>query len=142
MIVLFYSNQCTSCQKLLEYLNTNNILDFFKMINVDNLHNIPENISVVPTIIDTVSEALFEGKKAFEYVMNQKYFNRPTNNVNYWINGLPKPTIEEDKKAIEKHNFNFASLDEEPTQPQVKPVERKSLLAIKQQKKDLLKKLK
>lgn len=140
MIVLFYSNQCNSCQKLMDYLTNNNILDFFKLINVDNLQSIPENITVVPTIIDTTIESAFEGKKAFEFIMNQKYFNRPTNNVDYWINGLPKPTIEEDKKAIEKHNFNFACLDDEPKQPDIKQIEKKPLILLKQ-KKDLLKKL-
>ena len=68
----------------------------------------------MPTIIDTEIEAPFEGKNAFEYIINQKYFNYPTNNIEYWINNnIPKPLIEEDKKAIDKHYFNFSAFDTE-----------------------------
>ena len=55
----------------------------FKFSQIDNTNNIPKNITIVPTIIDTTIEAPLEGKKAFEYVINQKYFNHPTNNVEY-----------------------------------------------------------
>ena len=112
MIILFYSNECKFCIKLLEYLKKNNLERYFKMINIMSIKNIPENITIVPTIIDDTIEAPLEGKQAFEYVINQKFFNYPTNNVEYWINNMiPKPNIEEDKKAIDKHNFAFASIE-------------------------------
>jgi hypothetical protein len=112
MIILFYSNECKFCLKLLDYINKNNLKDFFKMINIDELKEIPENITIVPTIINSVLQVTLEGKKAFEFVINQKFFNHPTNNIDYWIaNPIPKPTIEEDKRALEKNNLLFSSID-------------------------------
>jgi hypothetical protein len=140
MILLFYSEQCILSNKLLEYLNKNNLNEYFKMINIDKINNIPTNITIVPTIIDITIEAPIEGKKAFEYVINQKYFNRPTNNIDYWINNnIPKPAIDEDTKAINRHNFNFASIDnqieteikEEIKSPQIIIKDKKSLALLK-----------
>jgi thiol-disulfide isomerase/thioredoxin len=119
MILLFYSNECKFCIKLLEYLKKNNLEKQFKMLNIDIETNIPDNITIVPTIIDEIIEAPLEGKKAFEYVINQKYFNHPTNNINLWINKtIPKPVIEEDSKAFdgdvkltEKTNTSFVAID-------------------------------
>ena len=112
MILLFYSDECVLSNKLLEYINKNNLNEYFNMININKISNIPTNITIVPTIIDTTIEAPIEGKKAFEYVINQKYFNRPTNNIDYWINNnIPKPNIDEDNKAINRHNFNFSAID-------------------------------
>ncbi len=114
MRILFYSNECNFCLKLLDYINKNNIKKYFKFFNIDLNTNIPDNITVVPTIIDSEIETLFEGNLAFEYIINQKYFNNPTNNIDYWLKtNIPKPLIEEDKKAIDKHYFNFSVFDTE-----------------------------
>lgn len=99
MRILFYSTSCNFCIKLLEYIDKNNLGEYFKIICIDNTPNIPKNITLVPTIIDTTIESPLEGKKAFEYVINQKYFNHPTNNIEYLKNGVPKPTVEEDALA-------------------------------------------
>ena len=99
MRILFYSESCDFCVKLLSYIDTNKLGQYFKIICIDKTKNIPKNITVVPTIIDTTVEAPLEGKKAFEYVINQKYFNHPTNNIEYTKEGVPKPTIDEDAKA-------------------------------------------
>jgi hypothetical protein len=111
MIILFYSNQCKFSEKLIEYINKNNLEKYFKMINIDNEIKIPDYITIVPTIIDETIEAPLEGKDAFIYIVNQKFFNHPTNNIDFWVNKvIPKPIIDEDKKAIERHNFGFASI--------------------------------
>ena len=114
MIILFYSEECKFCIKLIEYISTNNLSDFFKLINIDTLSTIPDNISIVPTIIDSTIEAPLEGKKAFEFVVNHKYFNHPTNNVDYWVNyPPPKPIIDEDKKALDKSVLTiYTNLDD------------------------------
>jgi arsenate reductase-like glutaredoxin family protein len=39
MILLFYSEQCILSNKLLEYLNKNNLNEYFKMINIDKINN-------------------------------------------------------------------------------------------------------
>ena len=103
--------------KLTEYISKNNLNDYFNMICIDdNITKVPSNITVVPTIIDEDVEAPLEGKKAFEYVINQKYFNHPTNNTEFTKNGVPKPTIEEDKKAItSKSGSGFIFVTDENT---------------------------
>jgi hypothetical protein len=84
------------------------------MINIDELTNIPDNITIVPTIIDSTIEAPLEGKKAFEFVLNHKFFNYPTNNIEFWVNNpIPKPIIEEDNKALDKTKLSFFNLDED-----------------------------
>ena len=113
MIILFYSNQCKFSEKLLEYIKKNNLEKNFKMINIDDDISIPDNITIVPTIIDETVPAPLEGKDAFLYIVNKKYFDHPTNNIDFWLNKVvPKPIIEEDKKAIERHNFGFASVED------------------------------
>jgi hypothetical protein len=115
MIILFYSDECKFSSRLLEYIKNNNLTDFFKLVNIDLLDSIPENINIVPTIIDSNIEAPLDGKKAFEYVINHKFFNYPTNNVDFWVNSpIPKPTIEEDNKALDKSKLTFfATLDDD-----------------------------
>ena len=114
MRILFYSNSCNFCLKLVEYIEKNNLKEYFKMICIDTTNNIPKNITIVPTIIDTTIEAPLEGKKAFEYVINQKYFNHPTNNIDFIKNGVPKPTIEEDSRAnVSKNGAGFIYVDNE-----------------------------
>lgn len=130
MIILFYSNNCQFCVKMMEYLEKNNLISNFRMLNIDTVKNIPPNITMVPTIIDPSVEAPFEGNKAFEYIVNQKYFDHPTNNIESWQNtGVPKPTIKEDEKALTKFNFNFASADEEPKE--IIPVKKQVIITNK-----------
>jgi hypothetical protein len=100
--------------KLIEYIVKNNLNDFFKQICIDNTNNIPKNITVVPTIIDEDIEAPLEGKQAWEYIKNQKFFNHPTNNIDLVKNGVPKPDIEEDKRAINSKVSAFIFDSEKP----------------------------
>lgn len=157
MRILFYSKSCNFCLKLLEYITKNNLIQYFKMICIDDkTAKIPKNITIVPTIIDTIIEAPLEGKKAFEYVINQKYFNHPTNNIEFTKNGIAVPNINEDSKAtssksgsgfiyvdkdIEKkyidkedknnfdHVFNFSQLSQCTLQKQVENITENKTIA-------------
>lgn len=130
MIILFYSDKCQFCTKMMEYLGKNNLTSHFKLLNIDTVKNIPSNITMVPTIVDPSVEAPFEGNKAFEYIVNQKYFDHPTNNLDFWQStGVPKPAIKEDDKALSKFNFNFASVDEEPKE--IMPVKKQVIITNK-----------
>jgi len=129
MKILFYSNKCEYSKKILLYLEKNNIKDEFKMINVDNI-KLPDDIKIVPTIIDTDLNEVMEGKKAFEYLSNIKYFNNPTNNIEY-IPKLPEnPKIAEDKLASEiniglelKESDNIINTSKQPI-----PIIKKNIL--------------
>jgi hypothetical protein len=106
MKVIFYSEQCEYCKKLLQYLDKYNMKYLFKLINIDNTES-PKEIDIVPTIIDTELNQPLKGKKAFEYLLNVKYFNNPTNNIDY-IKDIPiNPDIKEDDKAIKSDTTDF-----------------------------------
>jgi hypothetical protein len=105
MKVIFYSDKCEYCKKIFVYLEKYNITSMFKLINIDN-KKYPE-IDIVPTIVDSELLEPMKGKKAFEYLLNIKYFNNPTNNIDY-VKDLPSnPIIIEDDKAIKDKNNNL-----------------------------------
>ena len=100
MKVLFYSKKCVFCKKIIDKINESMLSSEFKMINIDTTDQVPELIKVVPTIIDPEFKDLLEGKKAFEYLTNKKYFNNSTNNFYLWKDKeIPKPKIEQDELA-------------------------------------------
>jgi hypothetical protein len=106
MKVVFYSEHCDYCNKLLIYLEKYNIKSLFKLINIDKIQA-PKEIDIVPTIIDTELNQPLKGKKAFEYLLHVKYFNNPTNNIDC-VKELPmNPEIPEDEKAIKSETINL-----------------------------------
>lgn len=114
MKIIFYSNKCEYSKKMLTYLENNNIKSFFKLVNIDQ-NSYPPDIDMVPTIIDTELNQPMKGKKAFEYLLNIKYFNNPTNNIEYNKNIIPRPNIPEDDKAIKVKNSNLELVNENST---------------------------
>lgn len=99
MKILFYSERCKFSSELIKKLKDTKFSKEFQLINIDN-NQVPSKIKVVPTIIDPEYKDLLEGKKAFEYIFNKKYFDNPTNNLFLWKDKLvPKPDIKEDKLA-------------------------------------------
>jgi len=103
MKVIFYSKQCKFCLKLLTFLKQNNILNNYKLICVDNNDKIPKEITSVPTLVDSDLAQPLVGKNLFEYFNNKKFFDFPSNNLLNWENKvIPKPKVEEDKKALDE----------------------------------------
>lgn len=134
MKILFYSNECKYCNELISKIKETELINQFTLINI-NESEIPETIKVVPTIIDSEYKDLLEGKKAFEYIFNNKYFNNKTNNLYLWFNKeLAKPTIDENELALSSEinqeftnkNTKSSSLYEEFNQKEVKSEETKS----------------
>jgi len=117
MRIIFYSNLVEFCVKLIEYIKTNKLEQYFKIVNIDDLNDKQTKelgLSVVPTLIDSEFDIHFEGVKAWEYVKNQKYFNHPTNNIEFTKEGVPKPVIEEDNKAnIARSGSGFIYVDDD-----------------------------
>ena len=103
MKIFFYSNDCIKCKKLWKIMKAKNMANKYKTVCVDNNNNIPENITEVPTIIDSSLSNILVGDKAFDYISSLQYFNFPSNNFNNWNNrNVPKPTIVPDKKAYDE----------------------------------------
>ncbi len=106
MKIIFYSDKCKFCKKLFDYLEKNNIIESFKLVNIDN-NNVPENIKIVPTIFDDQLNQIMEGKESFLYLLNLKYFNNPTNNIDLARFIPPNPTIKEDEMANKYKSDNL-----------------------------------
>jgi hypothetical protein len=115
MKILFYSDNCEFSNKIIQYIKKNNIDSLFKMINI-HTNKIPQDIKIVPTIIDTDLNNIMEGKSAFEYLINIKYFNIPTNNIEYIYKIPENPKIIEDKLAIQNSVQNISLEITESTQ--------------------------
>ena len=106
MKIIFYSDKCQYSNNMLMYLDKHNIRSMFKLINIDIIDP-PKEIDIVPTIVDTELLQPLKGRKAFEYLLNIKYFNNPTNNIEY-IEHLPdNPIIPEDDKAVQNNIINL-----------------------------------
>ena len=106
MKIIFYSDKCQYCNNMMTYLDKHDIKSLFKLVNIDVI-NPPKEIDIVPTIIDTELTQPLKGKKAFEYLLNIKYFNNPTNNIEY-VKDLPEnPVIPEDDKAVQNNSSNL-----------------------------------
>ena len=100
MKIFFYSNNCIKCKKLWKIMKEKDMAKKYKTVCIDDNNSLPENITEVPTIIDSDLVDILVGDKAFDYIASLKYFNFPSNNFNNWYNKkIPKPKIVEDKKA-------------------------------------------
>ena len=122
MKVLFYSDQCKFCNDIIKQLKESDFYNQFNLINVDK-NKVPEKIKIVPTIIDSNYKDLLEGKKAFEYLYNNKYFNISTNNLLLWKDKeIATPEIEENTLAFKKDILQESYQDTE--KPDNIPIEK------------------
>ena len=110
MKIVFYSEECNYCKKLLEYITSNNLDSYFKLIDI-NKNEVPVVVDIVPMIIDTDLNQPLKTDKAFEYVINIKYFNNPTNNINNIKELPPNPSIDEDELAMMVNHQNLEIKD-------------------------------
>jgi hypothetical protein len=111
MKVIFYSKKCEYSTKMLSFLEKYNLTNNFKLIDIDNNSNIPKEITVVPTIIDSEINKPLESKEAFEYLLNLKYFNIKTNNIEYKKHIPDNPVIVEDKLANNQLCTNICEIN-------------------------------
>ena len=144
MRVLFYSRKCEFSKKILDLMQKNNILNQFKLVCIEeiDIRTLPSSITSVPTLIAPESKYPLVGQSAFEFLLNKKYFDHPTNNISYWQNReVPKPTIIEDKKAQNSDKNYFGSLNSN-NQPintnKPKVIKKNALLEEVMRKRDLL----
>jgi hypothetical protein len=85
------------------------------MVDIDT-NVIPKDIKIVPTIIDVNLNQIMEGKHAFEYLTNIKYFNIKTNNIELHNKIPDNPKINEDKLAQNNSMNNSIGLELHDTQ--------------------------
>ena len=83
MNILYYSERCVHCQKLM----SENNLQQFECINVDHqMHNLPQYVTMVPTIVTGDNKSKYEGKAASAFVQHtsviEPYAFSCSNNTN------------------------------------------------------------
>jgi len=127
MKVIFYSNSCVNSIKLLEIVKENNLLQLFKLINIDINKN--DKIKITPTILDTELIKPMEGLDTFNYVNNLKYFNNPTFNIELLKIIPPNPIIPENELAIENETTDLKISKTSDDIPKEKPSQKHSILA-------------
>ena len=129
MKILFYSTKCKFSLELINQIKDSKFVDEFKFINIDS-NEIPSMIKVVPTIFDENYKDLLEGKKAFEYLFDKKYFNISTNNIHLWKDKLlPKPDINEDTFAKNNNEYYNESIETDNSIKNEQPIKKKIILS-------------
>ena len=127
MKVIFYSNNCVNSTKLLEIIKESNLLQLFKLINMDVNKN--DKIKITPTILDTELIKPVEGIEAFNYINNLKYFNNPTFNTELLKIIPPNPIIPENELAIENETTDLKINKED-----IKSIIQESITIIQENK--------
>jgi len=80
MSIIFYSPQCKYSKELMIIIEQNNIK--IKKVNISNLKTMPSFLQKVPTIITEDVNQPLVGKQALDWIINHKYFNIVSNNIN------------------------------------------------------------
>ena len=118
MKVIFYSNKCDISNKILNYLDTLNIKLLFKLINIDD-NNIDYSSVLkidnkeLPIMIDSELNQPVKGNDVYNYLINIKYFNIATNNIDNVIPDNPLINNTNDNKTS-IYNNNLYIKDETP----------------------------
>jgi len=102
---IYLSSRCKYCRDLLTKIRDNDIN--VELINIDK-DPYPNEVKSVPTLIESNLLNPLIGKKVFEWVENQKYFNQKSNNINLSKNIiLPKNSdlLKEQKENTKKLQY-------------------------------------
>ena len=80
--IIFYSNKCVHCKKIIDLITNENIMEHFKLICIDNESKSYPYIHRVPTLLISKDHAPLVGVNAFNYIKANTQFNKGTNNIN------------------------------------------------------------
>lgn len=107
MIKLYYSPKCKYCIELLQIIKKNEI----KVEIVDiGKSQYPDYVKSVPTLASSDFVKPLVGKSVFEWVNNQQFFNKGSNNI-YSSKGIIMPKSSELLIAnVEPHEKVFCSI--------------------------------
>ena len=81
MNILFYSNKCVFCKKIVNLINDVDDINSYKLICIDNNINNFKFIQRVPTLLVNEKKPLV-GVNAFKWIQAKNQFNNNTNNIN------------------------------------------------------------
>ena len=94
MKILFYSDKCKHSNNLLNILADKDLLKDIKLVSHEK-HKFPPLITKVPTYITNEINHPLIGKEIFEFFDILDFFDKPTNNINYWKDKIiRRPTVD------------------------------------------------
>lgn len=80
--ILFYSRECHTCVALINILESENLLQYFIMMCVDdNLNKLPAQIEHVPTMIVKDQNKKLEAEETFEWIKKVKFLRQNAKNA-------------------------------------------------------------
>ena len=110
--IIFYSNKCLHCKKIIDLITNENIIDNFKLVCIDNNASKYPYVQRVPTLIISKDRVPLVGVNAFNFIKANTQFNKKTNNIN--LN--PNSNISQDLNTLlssgsskMKSNFNISN---------------------------------
>lgn len=108
--ILFYSNKCKYCSKLIMLINEIDNINNYKLICIDNNKNFPY-IQRVPTILINKLKKPLVGINAFNWIKTKSQFNKQSNNINYnpnkFLNSKDNPLLYQKNKNLNGKNTNI-----------------------------------
>ena len=118
--IIFYSNKCVHCKKIIDLITSENIIDNFKLICIDNQSKTYPYIHRVPTLLISKDHAPLVGVNAFNYIKANTQFNKSTNNINLnpnkninkELNILLSNNNSQIKSIFNIQNNNFSFIEE------------------------------
>lgn len=103
MYLLFYSQLGKLSIKLIKQIEKLNLQNKYNFIDITSVskEQYPELVGkAIPIIMNETKDIIISGDKTLEFINNNNFFNQETNNLDFWKNGLPKPSIPNDKLAF------------------------------------------
>jgi hypothetical protein len=108
---LFYSRTCEHSVKLFKLLQSEGLLEHFKLYCVDDrLDKIPPHIKMVPTMIVSNMNKPLEGQAAFEWIQQMKFLKQ-----SHTTNSNQQNIINKNMLNIPKNNGPIAFVEQEMT---------------------------
>lgn len=105
--ILFYSDKCLHCNKLINLIHSTTTEENYKFISVDNPEiKIPDIIEKVPTLVVRGMNKPLIGKEVFSWIQAQQYINLKTNNINM----IKNPEFHVDVSLVNSIDTNYVSL--------------------------------
>lgn len=75
MNIIFYSKECPTCFKLIQLLDSENFIKYFKCICIDgNYDKLPQQIKAVPTMIVNNINRPLQPEECFKWVASMVHF--------------------------------------------------------------------
>ena len=80
---IYYSSQCIHSDKVIKLIETEKLINEFNFIQLETHRDkFPSYITSLPTIIAPNLSKPLVGVECINWILNRKYFNQTTNNIN------------------------------------------------------------